>query len=104
VSHLLGEKAIDCLVFIGQKQLDGPEATFSADSDRWQALCAKWGEKPVWAKLEELSDRGYIDYGVSVRGGWLTDKGKEKLREWAEAEWSPEVVEKAVRAAGGERG
>lgn len=29
----------------------------------------------------EIPARGYIDSGVSVRSGWLTEKGENKLKE-----------------------
>lgn len=50
----------------------------------WRRLCDIYSTKAVIRKLEELADRGYIEYGVSVRGAWLTEKGKCKLREVAE--------------------
>lgn len=30
--------------------------------------------------MERAHDRGYIEYGVSLRTGWLTDEGKALLR------------------------
>lgn len=87
MSHLIGEKTLDCLVFISLNSTiaddDSPTFTFSAWQERYDLLCAKWDEKAVWKKLEQLSDRGYIDYGVSPRMGWLTDEGIAKLREFA---------------------
>lgn len=32
--------------------------------------------KVVYAALERAANRDLIEYGVSVRSGWLTDKGK----------------------------
>lgn len=43
----------------------------------------KWTGEPIkvcYRAIERAYDRGYIEYGVSLRSGWLTDKGKELLR------------------------
>lgn len=45
----------------------------------YAAACLKFSEKAINRKFEELSDRDYIDYGVSVRTGWLTDRGRAVL-------------------------
>lgn len=46
--------------------------------NRIHALCEKW------------TRRGYMDYGVSPRTGWLTKKGKEWVRQLkAEMEMMP---------------
>jgi hypothetical protein len=37
--------------------------------NRIHALCEKWAR------------RGYMDYGVTARTGWLTDKGKAWVEE-----------------------
>lgn len=29
--------------------------------------------------MERASGRGYIDYGVSLRSGWVTDKGNQLI-------------------------
>lgn len=36
----------------------------------------KYPEKVCYAAVKRASDRGYIEYGVSLRTGWLTEKGK----------------------------
>lgn len=36
-------------------------------------------EKVVERAMERAESRGLLDYGVSLRSGWLTDKGKELL-------------------------
>ena len=46
----------------------------------YRAICDRWSAKAVDRKLLGLSRRGYIDYGVSPRTGWLTDKGREALK------------------------
>lgn len=54
-----------------------------AGYDRWErhymGLCLVYSEKRVLRKLEELDRRGYVDYGVSPRGSWLTEKGWQVL-------------------------
>lgn len=37
-------------------------------------------EKVCYKCCERADDRGYIDYGVSLRTGWVTDKGMELLK------------------------
>lgn len=72
----LGEKAQWCLQMAYAMHVVGR-------TDFWQTLydeaCARWTEKAVNRKFEELSKRGYLDYGVSARMGWLTDKGYDAL-------------------------
>ena len=36
-------------------------------------------EKVIYAAMERACDNGLIDYGVSLRSGWLTNKGKALL-------------------------
>lgn len=36
-------------------------------------------EKVCYRAMERAEDRGYIDCGVSLRSGWLTEEGKELL-------------------------
>lgn len=38
-------------------------------------------EKVCYRAMERASDRGYIEYGVSLRTGWLTDKGRALIGE-----------------------
>jgi hypothetical protein len=33
----------------------------------------------VYAKINKLSDRGFLDWGVSPRGAWITKEGKQYL-------------------------
>lgn len=33
----------------------------------------------AYRACERAEKRGYLDYGTSLRSGWLTDKGKELL-------------------------
>ena len=47
----------------------------------YEIIAQKTGcvEKVAYCAMERADDRGYIDYGVSLRTGWLTEKGKELL-------------------------
>jgi hypothetical protein len=35
--------------------------------------------RQLWAVLDRWAARGWWDYGVSIRGGWLTESGREAL-------------------------
>jgi DNA-binding MarR family transcriptional regulator len=41
----------------------------------------RYSKKAVNAKLKELVERGYIQYGTSQSDAWLTEKGEKALRE-----------------------
>lgn len=43
------------------------------------ALAGKYPEKLILRKMEVLDQRGFLDYGVSLRTAWLTDRGKAYL-------------------------
>jgi hypothetical protein len=47
----------------------------------YQTLAKKFScnEKLAYSACERAYDNGLIEYGVSLRTGWLTDKGKELL-------------------------
>lgn len=69
-----------------QACLEMAEALHCDDKNRhtnWKSLyaaaCLKFSEKAINRKFEELFARDYIDYGVSVRTGWLTDRGRAVL-------------------------
>lgn len=36
-------------------------------------------EKVCYRAMERASDRDYVEYGVSLRTGWLTEKGRKLL-------------------------
>ena len=40
----------------------------------------EWPQKLVLSKMGKLYEKGYLDFGVSLRTSWLTDKGIELLR------------------------
>lgn len=42
---------------------------------KWTGQC----EKVCYRVMERAADRGLIDYGVTLRSGWLTEKGKALL-------------------------
>lgn len=75
---------------------DSSEVTL-AHRDEWRRLyseaCATFSQRAVECKFAELAERGYLEYGVSVRNGWLTEKGHAAL-EFNESEAArPEQVE-----------
>lgn len=37
--------------------------------------------KVAWKALERAADRDFIEYGVSLRTAWLTEKGEQLLKE-----------------------
>jgi hypothetical protein len=46
----------------------------------YEVLGKKYGsEKLVFKKMEKLADEGYLEYGVSLRTAWLTEKGEDSL-------------------------
>jgi hypothetical protein len=49
----------------------------------YELLEAETGQpfKVCWAAMERACDRGYVEFGVNLRGGWLTDAGKALLGE-----------------------
>ena len=56
------------------------------DNSEWppypyEALSVETGqpEKVCYRAMERACDRGYIEYGVSLRTGWLTKEGKALL-------------------------
>lgn len=67
----LSQKTIDCLLIA--------DKTDSTWSEKYNIACDKYSEKAVYRKMEKLAGRGYIEYGVSARTGWLTEKGREVL-------------------------
>ena len=72
----LGQKSIACLLIAGI-----PPRNRAGWWDRLYAeACEQYSEKATCATFERLSRKGYIDYGVSARTGWLTDKGRAALQ------------------------
>lgn len=50
---------------------------FAKDTETY--FDSRW--KAVWAAMEREHARGYIEYGINLRAGWLSPKGKLKLIE-----------------------
>lgn len=48
-------------------------------------------EKVIWAAMERVSDRNLVEYGTSLRSGWLTDKGKALLASARAQQKGPQV-------------
>ncbi len=78
-THMLGEKSIACLRF--SEALCIPEQRRKL----YDLACKKYSENAVIRKCEDLCARGYMEFGVSPRTGWLTDKGRESLLKHTEA-------------------
>ncbi len=79
MTYNLGEKAIDLL------RLAGTDMSTPQRMEAWDRVCAEYSEKAVFRKLQELTTRGYTNYGTSPRGAWLTDKGRAALEEACDA-------------------
>jgi hypothetical protein len=69
---------------------DVVEAVNDYDLRRWTPSCRfadqvlidrGYPAKQADAVLEDAAAEDLIEYGVSARTGWLTDKGRELLRE-----------------------
>jgi hypothetical protein len=52
---------------------------FDLARDLFRDANARFTEKAVAVKAEELVSRGYMECGVSARTGWLTEKGRAAL-------------------------
>jgi hypothetical protein len=61
-----------------------PKDRFPVD----EVLMRETGAPPkvVWAAMYREDSRGYLDCGVNLRGGWLTEEGKERLSTLRELE------------------
>ncbi|HAM56407.1 MAG TPA: hypothetical protein DCQ64_13820 [Candidatus Rokubacteria bacterium] len=73
---------VDAAVTWG-RSADGCIEAQPRGAGRWpyELLAQRTGqpEKVCYAAMERAERRGLIDYGVSLRAGFLTDKGKELL-------------------------
>lgn len=69
-----------------QYRIDWPNSPFP-----YEWLQEKTGEcfKVCYRAMERACDRDLVEYGVSLRTGWLTDKGKKLLRD----EWVKELLD-----------
>jgi hypothetical protein len=63
------------------------EAAVRASLERrmmtWEYIHEATGapEKVIYAAMQREDDRGYLDWGVSLRTAWITKEGKAKLAE-----------------------
>lgn len=73
----MGAKSLDLLRLAAMPRETNEE--FQAWKLRLSELETQYSAKAVDRKMEELTDRGYTEYGVSARTGWLTDKGRQAL-------------------------
>lgn len=68
---------------ISDKQVVEAVNQYTQNHDRWpyEILAEVTGqcEKVCVRAMERSSDRGLLEYGVSLRTSWLTDKGRELL-------------------------
>lgn len=64
------------------------ERSFSDRFPADQKLMLETGApiKVVWAAMMREDAKGFLDYGTNLRGGWLTEEGKTKLRKIRETE------------------
>jgi hypothetical protein len=68
------DKTIDCL------KLCSMPITMARTKFQ-EEICSKHTGKVIRTKLDELCRRGYIEYGTSIFGAWLTEKGKHALHD-----------------------
>ena len=47
----------------------------------YERLGDRFPWKVLYRKMEQMDEKGCLEYGVSLSTGWLTDKGKARLRE-----------------------
>jgi hypothetical protein len=77
--HRVVGRALDLIV------LDEYERPFFDPDDGWrdERIAKRTGIciKQVYALLNKSRYSTWIEYGVSLRSGWLTDEGKRKLME-----------------------
>lgn len=104
MSHKLGKKALMCLAIAASHPKFKPGELFGFNTwDAWERIyheaSVRFSEKAIICKMEDLADKGYIEYGVSARTGWLTPKGEQALRDVPDDElWAllhPWIVKRA---------
>ena len=63
------------------REIFGALPVYDAVPYPYEILSAVTGEceKVCFRAMERACDRGYIEYGVSLRTGWLTRKGAELI-------------------------
>lgn len=76
------------------------QGRLSEPGHRWPyeiAEAAGYPWKVAYRRMERLVELGFVDYGVSLRTGWLTEKGRARLAEL-------ETIEDASAPSGRRRG
>ena len=58
-----------------------PDSKYQEDFPFTYEAFPQWPEKLVFKKMEKLADLGYLDYGVSLRTAWLSEKGIKFLED-----------------------
>ncbi len=71
----LSTKTLSCLIYLAI-----PVSDFARRRLVYTNLCNIYKEKVILRKLDKLCDRGYLEFGVSLRTGWLTEKGAALLQ------------------------
>ena len=61
------------------RALDESHRTLLLPGHRWPAEILGLPDKQVERHLESLDRRGYCESGVSLRSGWLTEKGRDAV-------------------------
>lgn len=72
----------DAMRAMPKKPIYGNTTTYDSPHWPYEALALETGqcEKVCYRAMERACDRDLIEFGMSLRTGWLTDKGKELLR------------------------
>ena len=85
MSDRLGEKSLDVLRIAEVTSTDRPDLAYvdlhGTRERLFKAACRRWSTNAVLRKFDDLARRGYIEFGVSPHTGWLTDKGREALKQ-----------------------
>jgi hypothetical protein len=70
---------------ISDRQVCEAVQAYADDSSRWPydvlAEVTGQSQKVCWRALERAASRGLVEYGVSLRTGWLTEKGRQFIPE-----------------------
>ncbi len=71
------------VTWVERKRCLSAEASLAiaTPGQRLQRDFPSFSEKLIWRAMEREESRGYIEYGVSLNAGWLTNKGIAKLVE-----------------------
>ncbi len=67
---------------VARYQAEGEQGAFGAFPYETMSAATGAPEKVCFMAMERADKRGLLDYGVSLRTAWLTDKGKALLWGW----------------------